>query len=337
MTARKGARPLLVLVAFIVTAAAIYIALRDVNLHDARDALADSNLWWLVPAGALLAVALGLRALRWWTLFHPDHRPPLPAVTRALFVGLFFNSILPARAGEVARVITLYRRAGTPRAETLGTVVVERLFDVLALLLLLFAAYPLLPEISWLRKAALFAAVVVAAASILVYVVVRYDERAIHWLLSPLRRLPVAGLGERLEQAAVHATRGLVALRNPRVALEAMALTLAGWIVLAFSCWILLKAFSLDLALVAGLLVLVTINLSLILPSGPAAVGVFEAATVVALDAFDVPRAEALSYALVLHLLNLVPYLVAGAVLLGPGALRRRAREDSAEFDTAPR
>jgi hypothetical protein len=51
---------------------------------------------------------------------------------------------------------------------------------------------------------------------------------------------------------------------------------------------------------------------------------VFEAATVVALRAFDVPHAEALSYALVLHLLNLVPFLVIGAVLLGPGALRRR-------------
>jgi hypothetical protein len=43
---------------------------------------------------------------------------------------------------------------------------------------------------------------------------------------------------------------------------------------------------------------------------------------VVALRAFDVPQAEALSYALVLHLLNFVPFLVIGAVLLGPGALR---------------
>ena len=120
------------------------------------------------------------------------------------------------------------------------------------------------------------------------------------------------------------ATRGLVAIRNPRVALEAMALTLASWIVLAFSCWILFEAFSLDLPLVAGLLVLVTVNLSLILPSAPAAIGVFEYATVIALRAFDVPRAEALSYGLVLHLLNLVPFLVIGVALLGPGALRRR-------------
>lgn len=324
MTSKRGTRPLLVAVGFIVTAGAIYLALRGVNLDDAGDALADSNPFWLVPASALLAAALALRALRWWSLFDAAHRPPLRAVTRALFIGFFFNNILPVRAGEVMRVIALHRRAGTPRAEGLSTVVVERLFDVLALLFLLFASYPLLPEISWLRAAALFGAVVVAAAGVIVFVIVRYDERAIHWLLSPLRRLPIAGVAERVEVAAGNATRGLVAIRNPRVALQAMALTLASWIVLAFSCWILFEAFSLHLPLVAGLLVLVTINLSLILPSAPAAIGVFEYATVIALKAFDVPRADALSYGLVLHMLNLVPFLVIGVALLGPGALRRR-------------
>ena len=86
-----------------------------------------------------------------------------------------------------------------------------------------------------------------------------------------------------------------------------------------------MNAFDLDLPLVAGMLVVVAINLSLVLPSSPAALGVFEAATVVALRAFDVPQAEALSYALVLHLLNFVPFLIIGAALLGPGALRRGA------------
>lgn len=324
MTSRRGTRPLLVAAGLIVTAGAIYLALRGVNLDDAGNALADSNLLWLIPASAVLAIALALRALRWWSLFDAEHRPPLRAVARALFIGLFFNNILPVRAGELIRVIALHRRTGTPKAEGLSTVVVERLFDVLALLALLFASYPLLPEISWLRTAALFAAGVVAVVSVIVFVIIRYDERAIHWLLSPLRRLPIAGVAVRLEVAARNATRGLVAIRTPRVALQAMALTIASWLVLAFSCWILFEAFSLDLPLVAGLLVLVTINLSLILPSAPAAIGVFEYATVIALDAFDVPRAEALSYGLVLHLLNLVPFIVIGVALLGPGALRRR-------------
>jgi uncharacterized membrane protein YbhN (UPF0104 family) len=99
--------------------------------------------------------------------------------------------------------------------------------------------------------------------------------------------------------------------------------------VLSLSYWILMQAFSLHLPFVSGLLVTITINMGLVLPSSPAALGVFEAATVIALKAFDVARADALSYALVLHLLNLVPFLAVGALLLGPAALRRRRRMDA--------
>ena len=96
-----------------------------------------------------------------------------------------------------------------------------------------------------------------------------------------------------------------------------------------------MAAFHLDMPIVAGILVTVAINMSLVLPSSPAALGVFEAATIVALRAFDIPQADALSYALVLHLLNLVPFLVIGAVLLGPAALRAATADgrDRARYD----
>lgn len=324
MSERPGLRPLLVAVSLVVTVACMYFAVRGVALADAADALRDSELLWLVPTVPVFALAVSLRALRWWSLFAAQQRPPLRAVCYALLIGYFFNNILPARAGEAARVIALHRRASTAKAEAAGTVVVERLFDLLALLILLFACYPWLPEISWLRAAAVFGAVVVGVLLTLAFVVVRYDERAIHWLLSPLRRVRREGVAERLEAAAVNATRGLVALRTPRIALRGMLLTIASWATLGVSYTILTNAFSFDVPLVAGMLVTVAINLSLVLPASPAALGVFEAATVIALRAFDVPHAEALSYALVLHLLNLVPFLVIGGLLLGPGALRRR-------------
>jgi uncharacterized protein (TIRG00374 family) len=315
-------RPLLLLAGLAVTIGCTYLAVQGVKLNDALDALRDSNLLWLAPTSVVLGLALWLRVLRWWVLFDASSRPPLRAVGHAAFVGYFFNNILPARAGEAARVFALYSRARTPRAEAIGTVVIERVFDLLALLFLLFASYPLLPAISWLKAAALFGLGVVTVLVALIFVLVRYDERAVHWLLSPLRRLPGAHTGARVETAAVNATRGLVALREPRVALRGMALTIASWVMLAFSFWILMAGFDLGLPPVAGMLVVVAINLSLVLPSSPAALGVFEAATVVALRAFDVPQAEALSYALVLHLLNFVPFLLIGVVQLGPGALR---------------
>jgi uncharacterized protein (TIRG00374 family) len=324
VTERRGLRSSIAVAGFVVTAVCMYLAVRGVALDDALDALRDSDLIWLVPGLPVFALAIVLRALRWWSLFAAAERPPLRAITYALLLGYFFNNILPARAGEAARVIALHKRAATPKAEAVGTIVVERLFDILALLALLFACYPWLPEISWLRAAAIFGAVVVAVLLALTFVIVRYDERAVRLLLSPLRRVRREGVAERLEAAAINATRGFVALRTPQIAARGMALTLASWATLGASYFILTQAFHLGLPFVAGILVVVAINLSLVLPSSPAALGVFEAATVVALAAFDVPQAQALTYGLVLHLINLVPFLVIGAVLLGPGALRRR-------------
>ena len=323
MTARRGVRPLLALVGLIVTAVFMYIAVRGVDVDDATDALRDSDLVWLLPALPVFAAAVVLRGVRWWWLYDREQRPPLRAVMYALLVGYFFNNILPARAGEAARVIALYSRARTSRAEIIATVVVERVFDILALLLILLCVYPWLPEISWLRGAAILGAVVTVALAVLIVLVVRYEERAVHWLLSPLRRIRRPGFAARVEAAAINATRGLVALRDPVLAVRGFALTVASWLVLAISYLILMEAFALDLPLVAAILVTVAINLSLVLPSSPAALGVFEAATIIALTAFDVPQAEALSYAIVLHVLNLVPFLLIGAALLGPAALRR--------------
>ena len=323
MTSRRGMRPLLAVVGLAVTAGCMYLAVRGVELDDAVQAFRESELIWLVPALPVFAAAIVLRGVRWWALYDGEKRPPLRAVMYALLVGYFFNNILPARAGEAARVIALYSRARTSRAEIIATVVVERVFDMLALLLILLCAYPWLPEISWLRNAALLGAIVAGVLAVLIVLVVRYDARAVHWLLAPLRRIRRPGFAERVEAAAINATRGLAALRNPLIAARGFALTVASWVVLAISYWILMDAFALDLPLDAAILVTVAINLSLVLPSSPAALGVFEAATIIALNAFDVPHAEALSYALVLHVLNLVPFLVIGAVLLGPSALRR--------------
>jgi uncharacterized protein (TIRG00374 family) len=324
LTARRGMRPLMAVVGLAITAGCMYLAVRGVDADDALDALRDSDLIWLLPALPVFSAAIVLRGVRWWALYDAEQRPPLRAVMYGLLVGYFFNNILPARAGEAARVIALHSRARrTSRAEIIATVVVERVFDVLGLLLVLLCAYPWLPEISWLRNAAIFGGVVTLVLVVLIVLVVRYDARAVHWLLSPLRRIRRPGFAERVETAAVNATRGLAALRNPRIAVRGFALTCASWLVLAISYWILMEAFHLDLPLSSAILVTVAINLSLVLPSSPAALGVFEAATIIALDAFDVPHADALSYALVLHVLNLVPFLVIGAVLLGPAALRR--------------
>jgi uncharacterized protein (TIRG00374 family) len=310
-----------------------YLAVRDVRWSEAWDAFRSSHWWWLAPAFAALAVGVMLRAVRWRTLVPPEHRPPLGATTRALLVGYFFNNVLPARAGEAARVVALHRSSGSSRAELAATVVVERIFDVLSLVVLLLVASPWLPHVGWSTSAYVFAAAVAAGSLVLVVGVAVWSDRPFRFLLRPLALLSFLER-ERIGQAAFNLTQGLAAIMRPRIAAEALAWTILSWLALALSTWFVLVGFALGLSPLAGLLVVVAINLALILPSSAAGVGVFEAATVVALSAYGVSTSTALSAALALHLLNLVPYLGAGAVVLHLAARSERARAAIASADT---
>lgn len=310
-----GLRSLLLWLGLAVTVLFTYLAVRNVDFGEVSSALRASNYWWVFPSLAVLALAILIRAVRWRVLFLPERRPALSSVTSALLVGYLFNNLLPARAGEAARVVALHQRGGTSRAETVGTVVVERAYDVLSLLVLLFVALPWLPGVSWLGEVTVFAAVFGTAAATGVIVLVLFGDRAVRFLMRPLGRMPFLS-GERVEHAAGNLTQGLAAVRKPSLALAAFCWTTLSWLVMAVSFWLLMLAFDLGLSPFAGLLVVIAIGLSMILPSAPAAIGVFEAATVLAVTAYGIDRSVALSYALVLHALNFVPYLVVGVLVL---------------------
>jgi hypothetical protein len=83
--------------------------------------------------------------------------------------GQFFNIILPARAGEIARIVALHRSTRTSRAEIASTVVVERMFDVLALPHSSSSSRPG-SHVTWLHAAA-FLAIGVFSATVVAIVV----------------------------------------------------------------------------------------------------------------------------------------------------------------------
>jgi uncharacterized protein (TIRG00374 family) len=313
-------------IGLLVTAFFTYIAFRDVRLTEAWHALKSSNYWWLLPALAVMALFLVIRAIRWRCLFAPANRPQLRPVTAALLVGYLFNNILPARAGEVARVIALNQRAGTPLAETSGTVVIERIYDVLCLLVLLFVTLPWLPPVSWLSEAVYLAIVVAVVLAAAVASLSIWGDRALHLLLWPFQRLSF--IRDRAESIAASLGQGLAGLRDWRIGLAALMWTLLSWVVLAFSFWFVMLAFDLGLSPIAGLFVVIGVGLAMILPASPASLGVFEAAVVVTLGAYGISDSRAVPYALVLHAVNFFPYVLVGLLVFRRQAaiVRDRAR-----------
>jgi glycosyltransferase 2 family protein len=307
-----------------------YIALSDIKLGQMWHALRSSDYWWLLPALAAFGLGNVARALRWRSLFTPGRRPPAGATLNAMMIGYFYNNILPARAGEAARVVVLRRRSSAPVVEIVGTVVLERMYDVLAILVIFFLATPWLPHVSWFGAAAVAAGVLALAIAAAAAILVIYEDRPVRFLLRPLERFsPLSG--ERLEKTITELIHGLSGLRNREVAVEAFVWTATAWMLTALCAYLVSLAFHLGLPFASGVLVAVAIGLGMILPSPPAAVGVFEGAVIIALRAYGLSKSVVLPYALVLHAVNFVPFVLFGLGLLQYNAGHPLAKTSVAE------
>ncbi len=114
-----------------------WLALRGVDLAEVRRAIAEAD--WLVLLG-ISVPAYGLtiwaRAVRWRHLTDPIKPMPLAALARAMAVGFMANNVFPARMGEVVRCWVLARETKVSAAAVFGTVVLERVLDAIAVILL---------------------------------------------------------------------------------------------------------------------------------------------------------------------------------------------------------
>jgi uncharacterized membrane protein YbhN (UPF0104 family) len=172
-------------------------------------------------------------------------------------------------------------------------------------------------NLGWLWPVPLLALVCTLAVALLAVAATHGGEsrRLARWYERTFSVLP-RGWVDRSRLVAASFVQGLASLRDWRLSAYAVGLTVASWLTLAFSAWMLMLGFHLHAGFGVALLVVAAANLALAVPGSPAGIGIFEAATVGVLTAFAVDRSDALSYALALHGLNLFPYLIAGSFAL---------------------
>jgi len=114
--------------------------LRHADLHQVWREIQRGRLDLLMLAVAATAVTYVLRAVRWQYLLRPLGRPPFRVVLATTIIGFAATSLLPARAGEVVRPYLLARKAGFSATAAFATIIVERLLDLLTVIVL-FGSY----------------------------------------------------------------------------------------------------------------------------------------------------------------------------------------------------
>ena len=274
----------------------LWLFVREIDWHSLGRAVEDAKLWPLVLAAALNFGCLWGKAACWRIMLAPRYVVRITRLFRITIAAFAGSVIAPARAGEVLRVWSLKRRDGVAVADSAAVAVAEKLLDGMTMLLLVAPAPFLLELPRWVSTAIVATAAIALAAFVALYIAVgRSGPSPASWLARFIA--------------------GMHVIRSPKRLAQSFAVLILVWLLDLAMVMLVLHAVGVAQPVAAGLFILFAINLTIALPSTPAAVGAFEVGALAALDVLGVPRADALAFALLYHALQVVPLIAAGLAL----------------------
>ena len=301
----------LIVIGILVSILFLYLAFRRFDVEEGKRALKMANYYWLLPAVISYMFAFLMRGIRWRYLLLPIKKCKISNLLSTIFIGFMANNLLPLRVGELIRAYINGKKENISKSSSLATIVVERAFDGVALVILLLAAFLFLgsgsyPQHSfpqWLKKMIYVAWFLFLGILILLYIMMRSKEltrKVIKYLFGFLKE-PVLKKILNLTSSFIE---GLNVLRQRREILIVSCLSILVWTFEGTTFYLGAKALNLFISYPQAYLTMVVIALGLMIPSSPAFVGVYEYFCVTALALFAIDKSLALSYAVLLHFLQ---------------------------------
>jgi uncharacterized protein (TIRG00374 family) len=296
-----------------VSAVCLYLATRGVDWHAVLAAIAGAHWGWVFVVVVISLALHVVRAERWRVLLRPVvHAPYWPALS-ATYIGFGASMVLPLRLGEIVRPALFARRVGIGLPAALSSVVVERIFDMLFVMVCFVLVALTYDELATYRDAAwgLAAALLVGTGALLILSRRRrWADAVVAWVTRPLPAR-VAGVVRRLAASLLDGMGG-VGHGPTLIAVLVYSAILWGMIAMTYLCSFL--ALDVQVPLVsASLAAVVVVAFFVFLPQAPGYVGTWQAGCVVALGLFAVPRDLAVSYAFLTWLVQMVVNIGAGA------------------------
>ncbi len=324
-----------------ISLAALYFAFRNIPFSDLLTYLLAINYLWIIPTIVVIFIVFSLRAVRWSYILASDHSVGFWQAYHPLMIGFMVNCILPGRIGEIVRPIVLNRKQMIPVSTGLATVVVERFFDLIVLLLLfvVISAYVRIgPEtsmnfgghhidrsilltvfrgmlqlsglligglfvVSFSKTRQILKRAVLAAPGLLPFVQTKTKSRIIAKICTPL-----VGVIDNIAS-------GMALIKEPKRIVVCFLYSVAVWFFNALSFYIFsIGCPQINLTIIEMTAVMVIICIAIALPSVPGYWGLWEAGGIFAMLLFGVAEKDAAGFTLVNHVVQITPVVILGLV-----------------------
>jgi len=307
------------LVGMAVSAVFLGLIVRELDFQIFFANVTGADYVWLLPGIAVYFLGVWARTWRWHYMLRHIRPIGMRPLFRYVCIGYMGNNIYPARAGELLRSYVLKRETGVRMSASLATVVVERLFDGLVMLLFVFVALPFVDLDGALEGfrpvvASLTALFVGALAAFLMLAARPALARSVYTPV--VRAIVPAQLQEPALQAAGRFLHGLESLARGREVLAIFLTTVLVWLFETGKYWFVMHAFDFRVGPFVLVLMNGIVNLATSVPGLPGHLGTFDLSGIVVLNAAGVAWDTAAAYTAVLHLALWLPITVLGAWFL---------------------
>lgn len=307
------------------------LAFRDLRWADVSSALGDLHAGWLALGILIFMTGYAVRIRRWLLmlrLFVPDVR--YRAIAGPFLSSFAINNVAPLRAGDVARSFAFRDQVRAAPSQVMATLVLERLLDLMSLILLFAVGLMLLPVGSaWADALTATLAPMLVFGAVVLGVPLFVPLRLARLLEAVGRRMKweEKSLPGRVVTFGCNALTSLAPFRRPGLLARLCGLSLFSWFCEGFMFFAVVRALSLDGLGYGPWFSLSSATLATLIPSTPGYVGTFDYSGKLALMGFGAGDGQAAMHILICHLIIWVVLTAAGGAYLvrawGGGALAR--------------
>lgn len=312
------------LIGLIISIIFLYFAFRGVNYHALWNALKGVNFFYLLLFMLAVIVLMWVRAYRWKFMVDPIKKVGVYSLFSSAMIGFMANNVLPVRLGEVVRAYSLGTKEKISRSASFATIVMERVFDGFALLLILWLTLLFYPfsrsseKVGELVRKGANLTLIANLLLFLVLILLEFKPEPTLKIFQKLLRIVPGKLSQKAEVILQKFSSGVKVFRDPKRLIWILLWSLILWVASGLSNYLIFLAFDKHPPLQASLILMVIVTLGVMIPSSPGYVGTIQFFTVIALSLFgkEYGKEFSLPFSIVLHACQYIPITVLGFVYL---------------------
>lgn len=292
-------KKIILIVGIVVGAVCLYMAFRGISLGQVALAIRSANPAWIALAMGVYTFGYFFRSLRWSILMRPLQELSARELYSPMMLGWFANNVLPFRMGELVRAYIAAHKFNITVSASLGTILLERLFDMFAFLTTFLIAAFFFPFPKSVEQGAAALGGLCLLVTIALLIVSSHQKR-FHDVINRFPAIPEA-IKTKVIHIVSNFSQGIGTVKNPQLIFKAASLSIIVWCMEGSVLYCFGRAFDVGMGYPAAFFLLFFMGLSVMLPQAPGYVGTMEWFGVSAMVLLGIPKEQGLPVILTVH------------------------------------